>query len=487
MPELRLDADGYLDLDEIDDGNELAAGDAERADAALKDAFDVDLAPGWHRAMPGWGAAVAEVSHVDRVDVVPFEPRSEPPRRRQFPGAVLAAAAVVALVIGAVGFGLGWFDGGSGPDTVFSQNPTPEPDPDPTAPAPDEPESPDDDGDTSVDASDPTPPPLTPDDPAIGRILVVGEGPRRPVAAGGALWIPNRVSGTITRVGQDGEQLERLDIEVGARPDAPLGTADAVWVPVRDDGLLVRIDLETLETSELTIGADPDTPVLAGGLLFVPLRGQNELAVVDPTTVEVVGRISLDGRPLTPVVVGDDLWFVTRDDNALHRLGVAAFEVGEDALETIEVGADPDRPLFAEGLLWVPARDAARIDVVDPEAATLLASIPVGSTPDTPVSAGGRIWVPNAGGGAVSVIDAQTFEVLGAVQVGSTPRTGDVDGTTVWIPVADRDAVVAIDAETLEVVQVIETGAAPDTPAVIGESLWVPNGEGTTVVEIRLG
>lgn len=469
MPELSLDDDGFLDMAMLDDGVELTGADTERADAALRRAFDADLSATWRAALDD--ASVGDDVVYLEARVVPVE-HLDSHRRRGFP-ALLAAAAGLVLIVGAVGLGLGWFSDDepitrTGGTQTATATAAPEPTPTPTP----------------QDEPDPVPS-STAIGPALERIVVVGDAPRKPVEAAGSLWVSNRDGETVTRI--DPATGDRFEIAVDAGPDTALTAAGALWVPAREGGVLTKIDLDSLEVTQTAVGADPDTPTLAAGHIWVALRGDRQIAVVDPDTAQVVQRIPLNGRPLTPVLVDDDLWFVTRDDNRLHRIALG--EWGPETLPeltSVDVGADPDRPLAADGRLWVPARAAARIDVVDPASAQLLASVSVGETPDTPVAAGGRIWVPDAGQSTVTVIDSATLEVVSAVVVGPTPRTGVAEGGVVWIPVAGEGVVVGIDAGTTEILHRIEVGVAPDTPAVVGDSLWVPDAGGSTVVEIRL-
>lgn len=473
MPELRLDDDGFLNMAALDDEIELTDAEVERSDTALRQAFEADLSSTWRSIVDR--APVGDDVVYLQAEVVPVE-RLDSHRQSRLP-AVFAAAAGMLLILGAVGLGLGWFTDGE-PSTQLGETatatPAPTASPEPTV----EDAAGDDDG--QVEATEPTPP----SGPSLEQIVVVGEAPRKPVPAGGALWVANRGADTVTRIDAGGV---RSDFVVGARPDTALEAAGALWAPARDAARLTRIDLETLESLVIDIGGDPDTPVFAAGHVWVALRGDEQLAVVDPATAEVVQRISLAGRPLTPELLDGSLWFVTRDDSRLHRIRLDEWQPDvQPTLESIDVSADPDRLVVAGGRLWVPARADARIDVVDPAAGVLLASVEVGGLPDTPMVAAGRIWVPNAGGTELTVIDIDTLEVVDVVEVGPTPRTGVVDAGIVWVPVAGDGDVVGLDADTAQIVHRIEIGIAPDTPAIIGDSLWVPDAEGSSVVEIRL-
>lgn len=475
MPELRLDDDGYLNMAALDDDAELSDAQTDRADTILRQAFDADLSSTWRAAVER--SPVGDDVVYLEAEVVPVE-RLDSHRRNRLP-ALFAAAAGILMILGAVGLGLGWFTDDE-PTTEFGETatvtPAPTAEPEPTV----DDAGAVDDGD-AVESTDPEP---AEPGPSLEQIVVVGDAPRKPVPAGDALWVANRGGDTVTRIDGAGE---RSDIVVGARPDTALAAAGALWAPARDDDRLTRIDLETLETVAIDIGGDPDTPVAAADHIWVALRGDRALAVVDPATGDVVQRIRLDGRPLTPELFDGSLWFVTRDDNQLHRIRLDDWQPDvQPTLESIEVGADPDRPLVAGGRLWVPARDDARIDVVDPQAGEVLAAVEVGGLPDTPIATERRVWVSNAGGTDITVIDLESIEVVDVIEVGPTPRTGVVDADTVWVPVAGSGDVVAIDADSLEIIARIEVGVAPDTPAVIGDSLWVPDAEGAALVEIRL-
>jgi YVTN family beta-propeller protein len=467
MAELGVDGDGFLELDEFDDGHDLNRAETALVDAAFRSALEVGLRQGWEGTVELAGAPGASGSEIV-YDLQPPDPAARL-RGRVRVRPLVAAAAAAMVVVGAVGLASGWFTRADQPQTVFSESPPV------VAPAPTEPPG------GSV-----TEPSSRPDDSRLARIVTVGASPRRPILAGGALWIPNRGASSVTRL--DPVSGDRAEIEVGDRPDVPIEAAGAVWVPARESATVARVDLVTNQVASIEVGDDPDTPVLAAGHLWVAARQSQQIAVIDPSTLEVIQEILLDGRPLTPVVLGDWLLFVTRDDNALHRIDLTGFDPTEaPAKVSISVGADPDRPLITpSGLLWIPARDAGAVSVVDAATMEVLISIPVGETPDTPMFAAGRVWVPNAGEDTVTVIDAATFDVVEVLEVGRTPRTGVADGTGLWIPVEGRGGIVHVDSVNAIIVETIETGPAPDTPSAIGQSLWVPHAEGSTVVEIRL-
>ena len=260
-----------------------------------------------------------------------------------------------------------------------------------------------------------------------------------------------------------------------------------MWFPARDDETLVRVGLDDLTVTPIAVGPNADTPILAADHLWVPVRDAQAMVVIDPSTTTVVQRIELNGRPLTPLMLDGALWFVTRDDDMLHRVDLATFDpVVPVATQQIRVGRDPDRAVEAAGRLWVPARRGNVVTVVDPTDLTIVASIPVGARPDTPVVTPGLVWVPNLDGTTVTVIDAETLDVVADVEVGSEPRTGVASDDFVWIPVLSNDFMAQLSIADLGFVGGFGVGLSPDTPSLIDGVLWVPAKGSDTITEITL-
>ncbi len=318
------------------------------------------------------------------------------------------------------------------------------------------------------------------------RTIGVGPGPLTPLEVDGSIWVPSSEGDTFSRIDPASGDVET--VVVGARPDRGVVANGALWVPARDDGLLARVDLSDNSVTTTPIGLNADTPVFDGQRLWIAVRGTNELIAVDPADGSRIFTVALQGRPLTPILVEGALWFITREDNALHRLDLAPLDGGADpALDTIQVGADPDRPIEAGGMLWVPNRDDATVSVVDLATRAVVSTLAVGDTPDTPVAAGGRVWVPNSRSNTVTVLDVATREVVETIEVGDGPRTGVVAGGSVWFPITNANTLVQLDVDDAVVVDRFLTGAGPGTPAVIGENLWIPNRDNATVLEFQAG
>lgn len=430
--------------------------------------------------------------------IPPTQPQTESSNKTPW---FIALGIAAAVVIGVVVFAMLGGDGddpvaGPDPDATATVDPEPEPEPDPT-PEPDPEATPEPEPEPTP-ATEPTPEPEptatpTPEPPPFGVAeivsrVAVGGGADTPLLAADWLWVPSADAGTITRVDPANPSTPTIVVEVGANPDAMLFAAGYLWAPARDDEQLVRIDPVTRSTMTFDVGPNADTPTFAAGHIWVPVRDANRLVVIDPATDQIVAEATLGGRPLTPVVdeATNTLWFVTREDNGANVVSLDTFVPGEPLeVRTVTVGTDPDRPVMADGLLWVPARAADAISVVDPATETVIGTVPVGNRPDTPVPAPGFVFVPNSGDNVVTIINTSTFSVVDTVVVGQDPRTGVSTSTHVWMPIQDDSQVVAISLADLQIEHTIPIGT-PDTPALVGDRLWVPSGDGE-VVEIFVG
>jgi YVTN family beta-propeller protein len=221
---------------------------------------------------------------------------------------------------------------------------------------------------------------------------------------------------------------------------------------------------------------------LALGLLLAPTAtwGQpyayvvgaaaEAVGVVDLQSHAVIATLPLSGTPSGAVLASGRRLFV-----AQSRLGlVAALDVVSGTTTAISVGMAPAGMALVGLPSAVPTGQkqprvvvanagSDTVSVIDPAAATVVATIPVGDAPLEVAGAGARAYVANWGGGTVSVVDVAAEAVVGTVPVGRLPAGLALDTAARRLYVANffEDTVSVIDTGSLTVVATISVGRSP--------------------------
>lgn len=231
-----------------------------------------------------------------------------------------------------------------------------------------------------------------------------------------ALWVPNRMAGTIVRVDAKDNKAGQ-PIAVGAQPCASLVVAfDSVWVPLCGDGTVARVDAKTPKVTATvkTKVAGSDGRIATGvGSVWAITDRKGVLSRIDPDTNAPVAEIYLSSGA-TAVVFGDDALWITSDEGSpatgmLTRVNPHNNEI----VETIEVGPRPGRLAVGEGGVWTLNRgtgsSGGTVTRVDPATNKVVATITIGDgVSDGEITAGlGSVWI-SAPGVPIIRIDPRT-------------------------------------------------------------------------------
>ena len=219
-----------------------------------------------------------------------------------------------------------------------------------------------------------------------------------------AVWVPNRVAGTVVRVDAKDNSLG-APIAVGAEPCASLVVAfDNVWVPLCG-GSIARADVKTMTVAEPVAikVADGDGRIAtAVGSVWAITDRKGVLSRIDPDTNKSVAEIYV-AAGATAVVFGENALWITSETGPSTPLRAGRLTRvnphNNEIVEVIEVGPQPGRVAVGEGGVWTLNRGNGSVSRVDPATNKVVATIPAGAgvTGGEIAAGAGSVWISAPG------------------------------------------------------------------------------------------
>src|ERR1700730_478277 len=227
----------------------------------------------------------------------------------------------------------------------------------------------------------------------------------------------------------------------------------------------------------------------ARGLLIVANQMEHTLLVVDPENRRELAKVVV-GVNGHEVAVSKDSHFAyvpIYGNSGVGRPGtdgstIDVVDLRERKLSaTIDLGK-PLRPHGAEfgldGLLYVTAKLANGLDVVDPATRKVLAEIPTGQPQSHMLvfsSDGRRGYTANVGAGSVSVLDVAKRSLVTTIPVAKTVQriSLSVDGLRVFTHDQGAPRVAVIDTTTNRIASWIELPASPFASTPTPDGKWL--------------
>jgi streptogramin lyase len=275
------------------------------------------------------------------------------------------------------------------------------------------------------------------------RPLAVGQGPGRPAVAGGAIWVPNNIDGTVARV-----------------------DADRGVVTARIDGL-------------------PQTPQLAGDAEC------QARAAGDPS---FVGCRYVDAA----FALGGDIWISSDLGAQLLRIDTASGRI----VQKIPVAARPGGFAFGAGYLWLFHTQRPTVTRVDPGTGSTQSFSVAGALGAGICYARGALWllsgVPR---GQLLRIDPTTHEVSARITLAGFDRVHPFkeawslacDEQTIWASNPNYNALTQVDPASAKIKRLIRFGsylATVDEPEgldLAGNAVWVAARTAVARLDSRTG
>jgi YVTN family beta-propeller protein len=265
------------------------------------------------------------------------------------------------------------------------------------------------------------------------------------VAAGeGINWIANNDDGTVTRIKPDGSG--RTDIRVGKKPFGVTRAGGAVWVANTGSDSVTRIDVKTGAASDpipaghepYFIAADQNTVFVANGA-----AGDGTITVLDARSGKPVGDpIQVGGELRGIASSGSAVWVADRRSNTVKRI------ISNRVVKTIKVGKNPASVAFGANALWVTNKDSDTVSRIDlGGAGKKVTTIKVGKQPFGATFGDGFAWITNSGDDTVMRLDPQTGKQVGKpIHVAGQPVGISVArDKQVWVTSNDAGTLTRID------------------------------------------
>jgi DNA-binding beta-propeller fold protein YncE len=192
--------------------------------------------------------------------------------------------------------------------------------------------------------------------------IPVGEDPEGVVAGFGAVWVANKGSGTVTRIGDDGERVSR---PVGPEPIHLAVAEDKIWVTVSGQGRLVELDAETADRTGRSIPVEgaPRGVAFHEGLLWVAASQADKVVVADPSEQAVVDSIDVEPNPREVRAGEGGLWVTNADGGVVSKIDASSRTVEG----TVGVEGRPHGLAVGGGYVWATSADAGVLTRIDPD------------------------------------------------------------------------------------------------------------------------
>ena len=268
-------------------------------------------------------------------------------------------------------------------------------------------------------------------------LTTIGNGLTFVESDGADLWVGNTTSSTVSRVrASDGSLLETWTGANGAR--RVLAAKGMIFVAGRTSpGKLYQID-PTQPAGAVTILTNTLGNLTQGisfdGARIWTANGSGSISIVtlNPLTVNNVTTGFI--QPIGILYDGANMW-VTDAGTIPDKL----FKLDSNGaiIQTVDVGSEPQNPVFDGTNIWVPNFSSNTVTVVRASTAAVLATL-TGNGSVSPFTAafdGERILVTNNGGNSVSLWKAADLSPLGSIGTGTGtfPFGACSDGLNFWI------------------------------------------------------
>jgi YVTN family beta-propeller protein len=191
----------------------------------------------------------------------------------------------------------------------------------------------------------------------------------------------------VTRVNPTTKKVQAR-ITVGAAPYALTYGGGAVWVSNESSGTVSRIaPKRNRVVKTIRVGGGPNGITVAFRKVWVADYGHSRLIRIDPVRNRVEKHISLPKADWISASA-DALW-VSSETGKIYKVDPVSMAV----LATVTVGANPLATTWVGSNLWVPNIDDNTVSVIDPATSTVVRTLAVGQSPLAVASAAGSAWV----------------------------------------------------------------------------------------------
>jgi YVTN family beta-propeller protein len=273
-------------------------------------------------------------------------------------------------------------------------------------------------------------------DAASGRItaqIAVGATPTHVVVGEGGIWVTNSDGGSVSRIDPDTRAVVQT-ISVGGSPSGITVGGKAVWVASLE-GVVSWIDPPTnAVVKRIRVGNAPAGIAFGAGSVWVANTADDTITVIDAQsgTTRKTLRINADGLAFG----GGMLWASQRTANRVVRIDPATGSV----VQAVAVGNGPLGLAVGDTAVWVANSLDGTVSRIDPTTNAVVAVIPVGNGASAVAVDAKGVWVSNQFAGTVVRIDRDTNQVVRRIRVGNRPQGIALTAGTLLVSVRQSGA-----------------------------------------------
>ena len=286
-------------------------------------------------------------------------------------------------------------------------------------------------------------------DPGSNRVVAsipVGRHPVGIAYRGGAVWVANTESRTVSRI--DPRTHEVTTIGIGRPPTDIVFAGTNVWTGNGSDGTLSEISpvLSQLVGSHMQLPGrhslvrnNVDALASGAGSLWAAMS-KGTILRINPHTRRIVARINAGAAAIA--YGASALWALTHEGHLLRIEPRSNRASGDRALG---VGysvalASAGTQVFAAFQPTFSASGSGVVERIDGDSMTPVWSSTPLSSPVALVAADRTVWVTNHHDGGVYRLDAVTGHILRTIRLGGAPAGIAVVGDEVWVTIDRRDS-----------------------------------------------
>jgi YVTN family beta-propeller protein len=264
--------------------------------------------------------------------------------------------------------------------------------------------------------------------------IPVGSSPSQVAAGGGALWVANEASGTVSRIDRRTRAVSQT-IPVGNGPAAVAVGAGGVWVVNSLDGTLKWISPATNEVVKtIEAGNSPSGVCVTAGAVWVASTYDRSIVRFDPVGLRTTTTRIVD-QPNQLACGGGSVWATSQSAGTVTQLRPGRSRAS--VLKRIRVGRNPSGLAWGSGALWVTNTDDGTVSRIDGRRGVQTAVIGMGadSGPTGVVAGADGVWVANERAGTVARIDPARDVVARSLKLGNHPQSLALVDGELWVGV----------------------------------------------------
>jgi YVTN family beta-propeller protein len=265
---------------------------------------------------------------------------------------------------------------------------------------------------------------------------------------------------------------------------------DKVYFAARTTGRLIILDTQTNTVTYLTTtGCTNPTQLLAFSAtrLVANCHGTANVMVIDVAGPTIAGLVATGTQPRGMSANGDFV-FVPNSGAVPGTVTVVnAAASPPTAVQTINVGNQPEYTAFLDGKIYAANFAANTVTIIDGSSYAVIATLSVGNNPQGIAPCGNNVYTSNRWTGNTSVISPTSNTVINTIplsDVGAITHVMGVNGDYAYFMNFDRSSLSVVDCTTQTVAATVSIAPNPSWIAFSPDYAYVTGVNTISVVSI---